>query len=267
MSKAPRRSAPINWRLWLRIGFWTLLAGSTLLAARAVSRFAQADPHFTLDRDAGVTANPADFTILGRQRASKERILRVFENDFGGNIFQMPIDERRRKLLAVDWVERASVSRVWPNRIAVRIWERQPVAFVNLTPEGARKQNARLALIDAYGVILDRPERLNFSAPILSGVYENQSERERQGRVRHYLRLMEALGPLGKRIAEVNVAQPDNLRVGMEVDGREFELLIGDRNFKRRLQDFLDHYAEIRIKTAGATSFDLRLDDRITTRE
>src|SRR4051812_6115251 len=156
----------------MRIGFWSLALACTVAAARTVNRFAQSDPHFTLDRDAGVSANSTGFTILGLERASKGRVLRVFANDFGGNIFQIPIDERRRKLLAVDWVERASVSRIWPNHVIVRLWERQPVAFVNLTPPGSRTQSSRLALIDRYGVILDRPERLNFSSPILSGVYE-----------------------------------------------------------------------------------------------
>ena len=167
MAKAARDTA-FNWRIWLRAGLWIMLLWTAAIAARAVSRFAQTDPHFTLDRDAGVAANSQDFTISGLEHASRARVLRVFENDFGKNIFQIPIDERRRKLLAVDWVEHASVSRVWPNRLEVRIWERKPVAFVNLTPEGAR--NSRLALIDAFGVILDRPERMDFSSPILSGV-------------------------------------------------------------------------------------------------
>jgi len=98
-------------------------------------------------------------------------------------------------------------------------------------------------------------------------VYETQSERERQERVRHYTRLMEELGPLSKQLAEVDVSQPDSLTVGMELEGRAIELMMGNRNFKYRLQDFLDHYSEIRRKSPGATSFDLRLDDRITTRE
>ena len=256
-----------NWRLWLRIGSWTALAASTVMAARAVSRFAYTDPHFTLDRDAGVSAKSTDFTILGIERASRARVVRVFEHDFGGNIFQIPIDERRRKLLAVDWVERASVSRVWPNRLVVRIWERQPVAFVNLTPAGAGNQASRLSLIDAYGVILDRPEKLNFSSPILSGVYESQTERERQQRVHHYSRLMEELGPLAKQVAEVDVNHPENLLIGMEIEGREIELMMGDRNFKRNLEDFLAHFSEIHKKSPKATTFDLRLDDRITTKE
>ena len=136
MAKETKQTS-FNWRLWLRIGFWTVVLATTVMAARALSQFAHTDPHFTLDRDAGVAANATDLTITGLRFASRARVLRVFANDFGANIFDIPIDERRRKLLAVDWVEHASVSRIWPNRLIVRIWERQPVAFVNLTPQGS----------------------------------------------------------------------------------------------------------------------------------
>jgi cell division protein FtsQ len=237
---------------------------TAVVAARAVSRFALADPHFILDRTPGRTQQ-SGFHHRRLGACASCRVLRVFQNDFGKNIFQIPIDERRRKLLAVDWVEHASVSRVWPNRIAVRIWERKPVAFVNLRLEAGRKQNSRLALIDAYGVILDRPEKLDFSSPILSGVYEHQSEADRQERIRHYLRLMNELGPLGKRVSEVDVSDPGNLRVSLEIERRAIRLEMGNRNFKRRLQDFLDHYGDKR-RSGQATLFDLRLDDRITTR-
>ena len=122
-------------------------------------------------------------------------------------------------------------------------------------------------MIDAYGVLLDRPQRLDFSSPILSGVNERQTEAQRQDRVRHYLRLMDELGPLAKRLSEVDVSAPDNLKVTLELQGRVLELTIGDRNFKARVQDFLDHYAEIQKRSGGVSSFDLRLDDRITTRD
>ncbi len=137
------------------------------------------------------------------------------------------------------------------------------MAFVNLTPQGSR--TTRLALIDAYGVILDRPERLDFSSPILSGVHENQSERERQEHVRHYTRLMNELGPLAKKLSGVDVSRPENLKVDLELEGRSVELLMGDSNFAKRMQDFLDHYPEIHKRSGSAATFDLRLDDRITT--
>jgi hypothetical protein len=115
-------------------------------------------------------------------------------------------------------------------------------------------------------VILDRPEKLDFSSPILSGIHESQSERERQDRVRRYQRLMEELGPLGKQISEVDLSQRENLVVGMELEGSAVELWMGDRNFKPRLQDLMNHYSEIRKRSGGAKKFDLRLDDRITAR-
>ncbi|HTM51433.1 MAG TPA: FtsQ-type POTRA domain-containing protein [Bryobacteraceae bacterium] len=261
------RIAQWNWRLWLRAGMWTALTAATAIGARALTRLAKSDPHFVLDRDAGVTMNGRDFTVLGLNHASRWRVARVFESDFGKNIFSIPIDERRRKLMAVDWIERASVSRVWPNRLIVRVWERTPVAYVNLTPPGVRNQNARLALIDAYGVLLDRPQKLDFSSPILSGVSESQTELQRAERVRSYMRLMSELGELGKRLSEVDVSVQDNVRVSLGIQGKAIDLSIGDRNFKERVQDFLDNYAEISRKSGGSSSFDLRLDDRITTRE
>jgi cell division protein FtsQ len=265
MAKEARASG-FNWRAWLRAGFWICLILSAGVAARAVGRLASNDSHFILDRDAGVAANSADFQIFGLEHASRARVLRIFADDFGRNIFQIPIDERRRKLLAIDWIERASVSRIWPNRLTVRVWERKPVAFVNLT-SGVRNQSAQLVLIDAYGVILNRPERLHFSAPILSGLYESQTEDQRRDRLRHYLRLMDELGPLAKQVSEVDLSAPENLQVSVKLEGRAIYLAMGDRNFKRRLEDFLDHYPEIHRKSGGASSFDLRLDDRITTSE
>src|SRR6266700_8058762 len=262
-----KKGARFNWRFWLSAASWAFLLASTVIGARAVSRFALSDPHFILDRDAGVSIHSPDFTIVGLERASRARVTKVFASDFGKNIFQIPIDERRRKLMAVDWIERASISRIWPNRLVVRVWERTPVAFVDLTPEGARNRNVRLALIDAYGVLLERPQKLDFSSPILTGVYERQTEAQRQERVRHYLRLMNELGPLAKRLSEVDVATPNNLKVSLEVQGRVIDLSMGDRNFQVRLKEFLDSYTEIRKRSGATTSFDLRLDDRITTRE
>ena len=77
---------------------------------------------------------------------------RVFATDFDRSIFAVPLDERRRRLLAIDWVEDASVSRIWPDRLVVRIRERTPVAFVPL--------RSGVLLIDSHGVLLDQPPQV-----------------------------------------------------------------------------------------------------------
>ena len=50
----------------------------------------------------------------------------------GRSVYLIPLDERRATLRTVDWVKDASVARVWPNRVVVRVAERKPVAFVTL---------------------------------------------------------------------------------------------------------------------------------------
>src|ERR1051326_7487045 len=100
---------------------------STAVAGLKVREFALNDPQFTLSRD-----RKGALEIHGLQYASGAKVARAFAADFGHSIFAIPLDERRRRLLAVDWVEDASVSRIWPDRLIVRIRERKPVAFVFL---------------------------------------------------------------------------------------------------------------------------------------
>jgi len=264
MGKASQPPGPA--RRWLRVTLWTAAGVSTLLAAREVKQRVLDDPRFVVHGLYADAENSQDFAIGGLQYASRARVVRVFQGDFGKNVFRVPIAERRRQLLAIDWVADASVSRLWPNRIVVRIWERKPVAFVSVPRDPAHPQTSRLALIDRDGVILEQPARARFSFPVVRGVYEQQPEAERREKMHHMLRLFDELGPLGKDISEVEVSSSD-LRVTMQVSGRAVDLILGSRNFSKRMRNFLEYYQEIHKRSPGVTSFDLRLDDRITARE
>ena len=108
------------WRCW-RAGRGVGTGG-----AQGASAIVTHDPQFTLSRDHDSDA----LTVDGLAYASRAKVQRVFAQDFDRSVFAVPLDERRRRLLAVDWVEDASVSRIWPDRLVVRIRERKPVAFV-----------------------------------------------------------------------------------------------------------------------------------------
>jgi cell division protein FtsQ len=174
-------------------------------------------------------------------------------------VFSVPLDERRRRLLAIDWVEDAAVSRIWPDRLAVRISERKPVAFVYV--------RSGILLVDAQGVLLDPPMQASFTFPVLRGVKEDESEADRRERVRMLLRLEEDMGYLMKDVSEVDTSDADNLRVVAQVDHRTVSLLLGDANFGRRYQNFLTHYPDIEKESPEVKIFDLRLDDRITAED
>jgi cell division protein FtsQ len=248
-----------GWRPWVMAAGGFVIFVSTAVAGYKVSNFALRDPQFTLSAE-----NRDALVVQGLRYASRARVLRVFDIDFGRSVFSISLAERRRRLMAIDWIEDATVSRIWPNRLVVRITERRPVAFVNLP---LAIGSTRVLLIDAEGVLLEPPPQSHFSFPVLSGITEMQGEAERRMRVKSMQRLMQDLGAAARDISEVNAADLENLRVVTQMENRPVELLMGDENYSRRYQAFVTHYPEIRRRSETTVQFDLRLDDRITARD
>ena len=237
----------------------TLLTGA-IYASQQFEQFVIRDSRFFLPGPADYGLESPNLELYGLKFASRERVLRIFDQDFGRSLFLFPLAERRKALLTVPWVHDASIIRIWPNRLQVKIVERQPAAFIKLPAESM----ARWALIDSEGVIMDPPQKAPFHLPVLLGVRASESLDLRGKRVRRMQRLMKELGPLADHVSEVDVSDLDNLRITEQAEGTAVSLMLGDRNFVPRLQNFLDHYHDIHRKMPQAGSFDLRLDDRIT---
>lgn len=251
--KAVKRGG-VRWRLVAIAATCGVLFVGSAYAALRVRRYALYDPQFTLSRD-----NADAVTLQGLRYTSRSKVQHVFATDFGRSVFAVPLEERRRRLLAIDWVEDATVSRIWPDRLAVRIRERRPVAFVFF--------RSGVLLIDGHGILLDPPAQAQFTFPVLSGVREDESEAVRAQRVHALLKVEEELGPLTKDLSEVNAADLDNIRIVTQVDSRAMEFILGDGGFGQRYQNFLNHYPEIKRRSPEVKSFDLRLDDRITAKD
>lgn len=262
MPKPPAPKKPFNWRLMGRVVVWGGLCAGLALGSIEVHAFMLHDPRFALDCGPrpGVCSN---IEIQGAVHSSLTRIRSVFAHDAGKSVFDIPLDERRRHLLAVDWVREASVMRVWPNRIVVTIVERVPVAFASLPIGGSARH--WLALIDDQGVLLTLPPRTRFPLPVLSGITEDQTEAERQVRVQAMQHLLADLGPQAKDISEINAAAIEDMRVVTTIDGHAVELWMGDQHYRSRYLNFASHYREMR-QDSHAAVFDLRLDDRILVR-
>ncbi len=243
-----------SWRTAAAVAAACVLFVSTAVAALRVRRYAMSDPQFRLS-----PGRSDALTYDGLRYTARWKAQRVFAGDFGRSIFAVPVEERRRRLLAIDWVEDATVSRVWPNRLAVHVRERQPVAFVFF--------RSGVLLIDGHGVLLDPPERAQFTFPVLSGVREDESEAQRELRVRRLLEVEQELGPAAGDISEVNAGDLENIHIVAQVDQRALELILGDANFGQRYRNFLSHYPEIRRRSPEVKTFDLRLEDRITGKE
>lgn len=243
-----------NWRIVAAVVALALATASAAMATLKVRRFISTDPQFTLSPE-----NKDALRIEGLRYTPRAQVLHIFSGDVGRSIFLIPLQERRRELLAMNWVEEASVSRLWPDRVVVRLRERTPVAFVSF-------RNG-VQLIDAHGVLLQPPAQSAFAFPVLSGIRETDTPEERLERVQAFRRVQQDMGYLAKDLSEVDASDPGNIRVVAQAGSRTVDLILGDADFGRRYQNFLNHYAEIQKRSPDATKFDLRLDDRITAEQ
>jgi cell division protein FtsQ len=232
-----------------------------LWAAAQIEQFIITDKRFELQGPPEPGTRSEYFQIDGVVHASEQSILDVFARDFGRSIYLCPIRERRRRLLGIDWVREASVSRIWPNRIIVRITERTPVAFVQLPGADG---TMLYGLVDAEGVMLDPQRASKLALPVLAGISGKETETARRDRVRRFLRLQSEMGNLMDNVSEIDVSDPENLRITQSFDNRALTLMLGNRDYLHRYRNFTDNYVEIRRRLPNAVVLDLRLRDRIT---
>ena len=233
-----------------------LLLALGLYAFHLIEQFLIDDARFALN---GTEGDVDTLAVLGSVHSSERAIEGVFAEDQGRSVYLIPLAERRTSLRAVDWVKDATVARIWPNSLRVRVAERVPVAFIAL-------RGARYGLIDEDGVILSASKD-RFHLPVLAGVQATLPIAERKERVRRMLRLTGELGDEARKVSEIDVADRDNLKVSVSESGKVVWLMLGDRHFGLRYRNFLSHFEEIGQKLPGALTFDLRLEDRITAVE
>ncbi len=252
---------------WGRFVAWVILGlclmVGTLFAWRRTEEFLIKDDRFRITEAEEFAGQSPNLIVEGIHYASASQIRHVFAEDFGRSLYLVPLETRHRQLLAIDWVEEAAVSKIWPNTIRVSIHERVPVAFVRLRPN-PKDGMSQLALIDSDGYILRPKMAAKFTLPVITGVRESESLENRRARIRRVLGMLKEAGPLAQQISEISVADPNNLIVAEHVGNRVINLMLGDENYSERLQNFRENYSEIERKRPDAKLLDLRIDGVIT---
>lgn len=113
-----------------------------------------------------VIARQGDYTPLKRvtvegelRYLSRERLQEGVTAHLGGGFFGIDLDEVRRTLEALPWVERVTVRRHWPDRLEVRVKERRAAA-----------RWAAGGLVDTNGVLFRPPDTPDLDGlPLLAG--------------------------------------------------------------------------------------------------
>ena len=197
--------------------------------------------------------------VIGSHYVSPAAVNERFASDLGQSILRVPLEARRQALEAIPWVAQAVVQRALPNRIRVEIAERAPVAFLRTT--------AGLALVDAYGVILERPLEAEFHFPVIAGLSEAVPLAQREQRMKMFLDFLRdadlARPGASDGISEVDLAEASDLRAtitGLPGFESEAPLVVrfGDQDFVNKYRLLVDNADHWRERAGRIESIDLR---------
>lgn len=253
----------------LRLAGWILavagVAGGAAFFVFEWRRFLSRDARFALPAEDDLAGS---LVIEGNRRVPRAAVLGVFAADRGRSVADIDLERRRQELRRLDWVRDAAVRRVWPGRILVRIEERQPVAMIQVPSgvSGSFGEPLRMqpALIDAEGMILPMNGPVQGALPLLLGVRREQDIEERGRRVRLMVRILRELAPAASLIPEVDLTDPENVRIAYQTPGHLVLLVLGGEQFLERLNVFLSHYDSIRDRLSHRAVLDLTTEGRIT---
>jgi cell division protein FtsQ len=249
------RPASKTGRVFLALGAVVVLGGLTT-AALMVRTAIERDARFRI-------AGAADIQAAGMTEVSRSEMLPVFGEDIGRDIFFVPLDERRKQLEAIPWIERATVMRLLPDQIRIAVVERKPVAFT--------RQGQQIGLVDPNGVLLAMPASTmaqhHYSFPVVTGIDRGDPAASRKARMAVYQRLISDLDSTGHRysgqISEIDLTDPEDARVLMPEQGADILAHFGEDHFLERYLRYKTHIAEWRQQYPHLAAVDLRYDRQV----
>ena len=242
-------------RIFLAAGALIALI-AMMTASVAAKRYLERDARFRI-------AGSGNIEATGLTEVSRAQMLPVFGEDIGRNIFFVPLNERRKQLEQIPWIERATVMRLLPDQIRISIVERKPVAFT--------RHGQQIGLVDANGILLDMAAATmaahHYSFPVVTGIDPGDPAEARKERMAVYLRMMDELDADGKhnseQISEIDLTDPQDARVLMPEQGRDILAHFGEDDFLERYERFQAHIAEWRQQYPQLASVDLRWKDQV----
>jgi cell division protein FtsQ len=198
--------------------------------------------------------------IRGSRFVAPDAVAEKFSADMGRSVVRVPLNERREAIESLPWVEQAHVQRVMPNRIRVEITERTPVAFL--------RTGSDLAMVDAQGVILDRPVDGEFRFPVVSGIEEATPRATRQQHMNLYAEFMKEIERVqpgaDDHVSEADISEISDLRVTLTgvgtAAGSASPILVhfGDSDFGNRYHLLAENIDQWRASAGSVDSVDLR---------
>jgi cell division protein FtsQ len=207
------------------------------------------DPHFVL-------ASAKNIQVTGNRVVPNSQVLAFFALDSGRSIFRVPLAGRQAELEQIRWVRRATVMRLWPNRLRVSVLERTPIAF-------ARDGDA-IRLVDDDGVLLDMPNAAaqHYSFPVLTGISSSDQLSTRAARIDIYRQFVQALdaegGHISGTLSQADLSDPEDVRAMFTGAAAQPLVHFGASDFLPRYRAYRAHLTEWLQQYPQLRSVDMR---------
>jgi cell division protein FtsQ len=254
------------WKGYARVSLW---AGIGVVAAGASYMVG----HFLMASKEMALIHPDQVQISATHYVNANNVREIFRADRDHSVLRIPLDERRRQIEALPWVEHATVRRALPNTIEVDITERAPIAFL--------RDGNQMELIDVHGVILPRPLKGDFHFPVITGMGSSMPLEDREQRMKMFagftLAAEQARAGAMEKVSEVDLTEAKDLRATMsDLQGSsalngtpdnqwaesDAPIIVhfGDSDFENKFFTVLNDIGEWRAKAGRVESVDLRFN-------
>ncbi len=236
------RSRALRWGLVAVLLIGSMAAGFVRLARHGV---------FTVDR----------VVVHGNSRLSTGEVLMLVDGLKGESVFSADLERYRARLLDSPWVADATMRRVLPSTIDLRVIERAPIAVGRLGDQ--------LFLVDPSGVIIDEygPQYAQYDLPIVDGLVSLPSrggpavDMERARLVARFVDAIASVPAIRQHVSQLDVTDAHDLIAILDQD--PVALRLGDRDFTARLQRYLELAPSLKEQIPQIDGVDLRFDERI----
>jgi len=245
------------WPFYRRVFLWVAVGGAVVAAGTFAVRYMLYSPQMLL-------LKPDQIDVSGNRIVQREEVLKLFVHDRNRSVVRIPLDTRRAQIQELSWVEDVSVQRILPNRLRVEITERTPVAFF--------RNGTELTLVDAHGVLLDRPEGEDFHFPIITGLSESMPREEREKRMQTYLEFLKDVDLVkpgsSDNISELDLGNPRDLKAvlaGLSAADRKQAVTVhfGQNDFAGKYKTLVDNFAQWQANAGRVQSIDLQYSRQV----
>jgi cell division protein FtsQ len=190
------------------------------------------------------------FSVSGLRRVQETEVLAKAGFEVGANVFRLDLEEIRRRVEELDWVRYASVQRVLPDQIIIKVVEREPIGLARIRGE--------IYQFDVDAKILDPDSAGNGGFPVLDGLRAGDRKRNVQ-KVEAYRHVLEDLGETA--LSEIHINDAGEVTVVSASDPLLIDLGTGE--FRTRWIKYLQLKPQIQEQYPQAVRVDLRFKNQV----